>query len=241
MQLGIWAPLPHTVPPPDLLPDLKQYGVAIHTYHDTWNKLPNNPNIYAQNGNWGAPSPSWQGIILPQMEQQPLYDKIIWNWNAPTVTSQVRGYAQSPGAGTWSAVAGTNGVQFAEEIQVPYSMCPSDSTPSLGIDSNWQAAQTSYSGSLGSQATTSNRQSCNIFYTNTATIIYQELLPGGNPDHGNTTRQDQLSGVFNRWGLKGNLNFGAVRDGTSNTIFVGEVIGECHDHWDGGWWRTEAG
>ena len=99
--------------------NLKQYGIAIHTYHDTWNKLPNNPNIYAQNGNWGLPSPSWQGIVLPQMEQQPLYDKILWNWNAPTTTSQVRGYAQSPGAGTWSPVAGTGGNLSVEQPASP--------------------------------------------------------------------------------------------------------------------------
>lgn len=26
MQLGVWTPLPHTMPPPDLMPDLKVYG-----------------------------------------------------------------------------------------------------------------------------------------------------------------------------------------------------------------------
>src|SRR5260221_10896878 len=70
--------------------NLKQYGIAIHTYHDTWNKIPTAPNINGGNGNWQYPTPGMQGSILPQMEQQPLYDKIIWNWNNPKVLSQVR-------------------------------------------------------------------------------------------------------------------------------------------------------
>ena len=71
--------------------NLKQYGVAIHTYHDTWKKIPTAPMANAQNGNWGLPVPGLQAIILPQMEQQPLFDQINWNWTAPAVTSAVRG------------------------------------------------------------------------------------------------------------------------------------------------------
>jgi prepilin-type N-terminal cleavage/methylation domain-containing protein/prepilin-type processing-associated H-X9-DG protein len=217
--------------------NLKQYGVAIHTYHDTWKKIPTAPMAYAQNGNWGLPVPGMQVIILPQMEQQPLYDKVIWNWNAPTVTSQVRGYAQSPGAGYWSPVAGTNGVQFAEEIQVPYSMCPSDSSPAMGADSNWQAANTSYCGSMGSQRTPSADASCLLFYYNTPTVQHYEEVPNGNAVDGGNGDPNQLSGVFNRGGIRGGMNFGAVRDGLSNTIFMGELLGECTNDWDGGWWR----
>src|SRR4029077_18440466 len=61
--------------------NLKQFGVAIHTYHDTWNKIPCCPFSYSQGGNWGLPIPGFHAVILPQMEQQPLYDKILWNWN----------------------------------------------------------------------------------------------------------------------------------------------------------------
>ena len=56
-----------------------------------------------------------------------------------------------------------------------------------------------------------------------------------NPDHGNVWWATGLSGVFNRLGTIGSINMGAVRDGTSNTIFVGEILADCHDH-GGGWW-----
>jgi prepilin-type N-terminal cleavage/methylation domain-containing protein/prepilin-type processing-associated H-X9-DG protein len=224
--------------------NLKQYGVAIHTYHDTWKKIPTAPMVNAQNGNWGLPVPGMQAIILPQMEQQPLYDKILWNWTltaSPHFTSQVRGQSTSSygacGCGYLSPVSGTNGLQMAEEIQVPYAMCPSDASPSLGADSNWQAANTSYCGSMGSQRTPSADASCLLFYYNTPTVQHYEEVPNGNAVDGGNGDPNQLSGVFNRGGIKGGLNFGAVRDGLSNTIFMGELLGECTNDWDGGWWR----
>ncbi|MGI8982463.1 MAG: DUF1559 domain-containing protein [Pirellulaceae bacterium] len=229
--------------------NLKQYGVAIHTYHDIWNKLPT--STFAHNGRWTNDCPSFHVSILPQMEQQPLYDKIIWRWNAPASLSQTRSSPPnnsstwgSPGAGTFSPVNGVNGIQHAEETQVPYAMCPSDAST---FDPNWEAAYTSYAGSGGSQLTPSINGSCNIFHDNvinnanpSLSIYYHELLPGGNAGHGNSTNQSQISGVFNRVGMRGNLNFGAIRDGTSNTFLMGEVLGECTDHMGGGWWRMNT-
>ena len=133
--------------------NLKQYGVAIHTYHDQWNKIPAAPFSYAQGGNWSLPIPGFQAVILPQMEQQPLYDKLDWNWahNGGTF-SNVRGWNSTSAvgvgsaAGYYSPVPGSNGIQHADEIQVPYAMCPSDMTQPLNEDPNWQGAATSLHG-----------------------------------------------------------------------------------------------
>src|SRR6476659_1100538 len=32
--------------------NLKQFGVAIHTYHDLWKAIPHCPFSYSQGGNW---------------------------------------------------------------------------------------------------------------------------------------------------------------------------------------------
>jgi prepilin-type processing-associated H-X9-DG protein len=43
-----------------------------------------------------------------------------------------------------------------------------------------------------------------------------------------------ISGMFGR--LMAGIDIAGVKDGTSNTIFVGEILPECHDHREG-WWR----
>jgi prepilin-type N-terminal cleavage/methylation domain-containing protein/prepilin-type processing-associated H-X9-DG protein len=216
--------------------NLKQYGVAIHTYHDIWNKLPIAPFLTA-NGNhkwshdWSLNVPGWQAVVLPQMEQQPLYDKIVWKYNTPDIGGP-GGPTTPNGAldcGFESLVNGPKGWVVARMVQVPYARCPSDASSE---DVDW--AVSSYTGSIGSQATTSaDPANCNIFYVDG---VHKELLPDGNPDHGNTPIQSQISGMFNRLGMFGGINFGANRDGTSNTIYVGEILPECHDH-NAGWWH----
>ncbi len=215
--------------------NLKQYGVAIHTYHDQWNKIPTAPMANAQNGNWGLQVPGMQAIILPQMEQQPLYDKINWNWSTTATIVRAPGWTVTAN-GYMSPVAGPGGLVCAEQVQVPYAMCPSDSSPPLGPDTNWYAANTSYSGSMGSQQTPDcDPGGCGQLFNTPG--IHTELLPGGNASDGGNGNPNQISGVFTRGGIKGGINFGAVRDGLSNTIFMGELIGECTNDWSGGWWR----
>ena len=60
----------------DRFNNMKQLGVAFHTYHDVWNILPPanvaKSQFYDKNG---KPLLSWRVHILPMMECQPLYDK----------------------------------------------------------------------------------------------------------------------------------------------------------------------
>ncbi|MFO0865645.1 MAG: DUF1559 domain-containing protein, partial [Gemmataceae bacterium] len=68
--------------------NLKQLGLAMHGYHDTYKKFPKNNQQIGANA-WEAVSASFQ--ILPFIEQAPLYNQALaniktapdaasWNW-----------------------------------------------------------------------------------------------------------------------------------------------------------------
>ena len=190
--------------------NLKQYGLGIHNYHDTFKQCPPSGS-----GGWGNPGSNpnigWQVRILPFTEQISLYEQI----NMKAVDAR-----------TWPIPKPNNVNARAWSHQVPYSMCPDDTFESI----LWDRAMGSYSGSLGSQIAPSANSSCQPWYT--ANINYE--WQHGRWAHGNTSRSVEISGAFGRL-LYQPITFGNFRDGTSNTFSVGEILGECHDHRDG-WW-----
>jgi prepilin-type N-terminal cleavage/methylation domain-containing protein len=212
--------------------NLKQYGIGIHTYHDVWKVMPpggmapDDPN-QNWNGNhvWMWTKLSWHAKILPQMEQNQLYDKInIQNLH----------YTLYPGpaeqAGVATPIATPKGTRLLRQIQVPYARCPSDTYPD---DPN--AAWSNYCGSLGSQRTPSlHGAPCNIFLT--PDLNYDQI---GIHDHGNVLDMDNwdgtgISGCFGRI-AQSPMSFAGLRDGTSQVIMVGEILPNCTDHRDGEW------
>ena len=196
--------------------NLKQYGVGLHTYHDVWKALPPCNQNFESAPNWNVAAVGWQARILPQMEQGPLFDKLIWDQS-------------NPNYGANSPVLKNGAYVAASQIQVPYARCPSDSYVG-GLP-----GQANYTGSMGSQKVTSNAgtgQPCNIFYT---VRINYENVKNGNSDYGSSSDPLTLSGVFGRGGVA-KMDFASMLDGTSNVIMVGEILPECHDHSGGGWW-----
>lgn len=61
--------------------NLRQITIALHNYHDVWGSL---PPAYTVDAN-GKPLHSWRTLILPYLEQSPLYDQIDLNqpWDSP--------------------------------------------------------------------------------------------------------------------------------------------------------------
>jgi len=179
--------------------NLKQYGVALHSYHETYGSFP----IGGTGDRDWAPRVSWQVRVLPFLEQTQLYNLI-------DMTGK-----------TASAIEATlaDG-RKASEVRIAVALCPSE--PNGETRNGW--AQGSYAGSMGSQWSPS---------TNAACAPYQVYAEKTSPDWGKTLVKATLSGMFSRQGAV--VRVGDVRDGTSNTLHVGEVIPTCLADSRGSW------
>jgi prepilin-type N-terminal cleavage/methylation domain-containing protein/prepilin-type processing-associated H-X9-DG protein len=199
--------------------NLKQFGLAIHNYHDVVNILPAaittlGPASCCNGAGIGA-----LVHLLPYIDQAPLYNTInfnsgVVNWQDPVPSSAPVGKRYF-------------------EITPPGFRCPSDTSPAFGTGwvanavSNWATA--SYGLSCGAQAMYNNN-GCTTYGGNTFGTGSNPLSSLGDP----TT----VSGIFSRGGFA--ARFRDVTDGLSNTIFMGEIRAECSDHAQNGWANTNT-
>jgi hypothetical protein len=166
-------------------------------------------------------------MILPFMDQAPLYNQLHFDGPRPGVS-----YTATPGSISRQILP--DGRQAAAH-QVPYAMCPSDTWPSTRPDSGGMA-QASYTGSIGSQPTPSSSSACNPF--NVFAQTFPATCPAGNVNYARSNWARCVSGMFSYYGVC--LNIRDVTDGTSHTIFMGEVRPDCHSHADWGWWFSNS-
>ena len=201
--------------------NLKQLGIGMHNYHDTYGMFP--PTIFARNGNqgrrWGQHEKGSHLVhLLPFVDQQPLYSRIDFrnhradrrNW--PRITDQPR----------W-------GKKFRSYI-VPTYLCPSDGSPkhSNGGD----RARSNYAASMGNQRMDSRSNWCSLYPGNN--------FRSGPSGHGNDRRSDRISGMFARGNWAARLATVNTQDGTSQTILMGEILPHCGDHSRNGWYHFNA-
>ena len=219
--------------------NLKQFGIALHAYHDTIGRLPPGglfgyeaatpynatsdriiETNWAANYDWGSNQGSWLVHTLPQMEQGALAQQI----------NQRNSVRNSVGVGISALVT---------RPRLPYGRCPSD-------DYDPAATTTNYVGSMGPQCTDGDG-SCaqpNAPWCRPNTNPYPGIteLTMGYRDSGGMTGFDGngMRGLFTRAGTR--INFAQITDGLSNTLAIGENLPSMFDHLQGNvWWDFNGG
>lgn len=195
--------------------NLKQLGLALHGYHTSKNRFP--MGAVHDDFSWSiAPNPKRHGTfivgLLPYFEQQVLYDACDFKKDTD-----------------YESVIASTGKKV-HEIWLETLLCPSDDGgkywggnplyhSAASSTASQKRATSNYAQSIGNQAFGLCPFQGNMFGTGAAA-------------HSDTLDSSQISGVF------GHMNFGAsideIKDGTSNTIALGEVRPKCSWHmWDG--------
>jgi prepilin-type processing-associated H-X9-DG protein len=196
---------------------LKQLGLALHNYADVHKVSPHGSEVWAiWAGNANAQNGTHLLKLFPYVEQRTLFDQIDFRLDTERQL-WILGYGLS-----WYGGTLPNGQpRPIPPKQVPGLRCPSDTYTSDDI------SPSSYAGSMGAQQMDSQGGWCQRYW-------YPGGYFGTGPDgHGNTNDLNRISGVFGR--SRVNCAFSNITDGTSNTIAIGEIRGNCSDHGANGW------
>jgi prepilin-type N-terminal cleavage/methylation domain-containing protein/prepilin-type processing-associated H-X9-DG protein len=178
--------------------NMKQLGIALHNFHDTYNHLP--PGEPDDDGNnWG-----WSVYILPYLDQAPLYNNLIGAGMLLVFDSQHTGAGFTSGNNmdSYNATGRVNAFGTQCSTILPAFVCPSDILPAVNVDN---FAKSNYCGNLGSNDIGSNAGCSSGLGGNTATP-FNGVIVFDNYNNGTTF-----------YGLKD------ITDGTSMTLMVGEA------------------
>jgi len=227
--------------------NLKQLGVALHNYHDVYNRLPMNYIVWDSSSTWGVGDlrGSYLVRLLPYMEQAgPLYERIdfrVFNFDQTNTGPMM-----------------PNG-EWIYSQTVPSFFCPSDDSPDRRRDDN--RALGNYGMSMGAQSMPS--------WTSCSLARYVGLGPSGQDNgnwfgtgpegHGNWSWGEPnraISGIYSRTGWVFPAGWAAspvpvpvtpwaarfrdISDGTANVIAMGEYRPKCGDHAWAGWFHANA-
>jgi prepilin-type N-terminal cleavage/methylation domain-containing protein len=207
--------------------NLHQIGLACHAFNDVYGRLPaaliNSGRVQQSDINQGlvrnydGPEVNLRGqygttytvfnhsgfvALLPYIEQNPLFG--LYNYSCVGSTSNPYGYAVGPEE-SGSYLASKN--RFVAQKNIPLYMCPADSSPG--------AQFTNQPGTADFYEAFDLRRSNYLFSTGAYTDY--------SPDYGNTSAA--AKGMF---GNNGATAVQRVKDGTSNTIMIGESLQQWH-------------
>jgi prepilin-type N-terminal cleavage/methylation domain-containing protein/prepilin-type processing-associated H-X9-DG protein len=220
--------------------NLKQLGLALHNYHDTYKRLPHNGGLWPPHSNnsydWSNASKGSVHVkLLPFMEQQPLFSQLNFAIAFPW--------------GDTSNLGSNNNLEFQRDGTgkavvsniIPNYLCPSSNHDVFlhGGEGQGPRATSDYGFSLGAQQMDAMAGSCALPFTNGATARpignYFGTGPAG---HGNSANSTDISGLFARGPWAATL--AEIQDGTSNTIAMGEILPQKGDHHMHGWFHFNS-
>ncbi len=188
--------------------NLKQLGLSLHNYHDTYKSFP--PGAHGVGGRsnrqWGF---SWFAHILPYIEQSTMYDQLFIG-------------GDHPGWGDNGVSAGRVNGQNFNRVEIASFLCPSSPLPILGnTGRGFQHTKPQYVGISGA-ANGNGFLNSPANQQRTCCGCCGSVTPGGL-----TSNAGVLIG--HGWGGKpigmAVVKFAEITDGTSNTI----AISECGD------------
>jgi prepilin-type N-terminal cleavage/methylation domain-containing protein/prepilin-type processing-associated H-X9-DG protein len=196
--------------------NLKQIGIAVHSYHDATNRTPYSwsPNGYGYNDN--GRSWSWMTQIFPYIEQQNLYAQAQFGTPGTLAGAPWGSGAPAAPAFTFNQLAAVHATMI-KTFQCPSD--PSGNTVSVNRANGSTAAGagvTNYKGVAGS---------------NWAWGAFTFTGPTGN-----SNGLDAGNGFFFRSDNIRSLSLLGVTDGLSNTLMAGEDLMAFNTHC--GWARA---
>jgi len=188
--------------------NLKQIGLALHNYHDTFKCLPPGAVVLPNwDGTWqvnAEPEWGWATFILPYMEQKPLYDRLqIDLWRLVHIED-----------GTATAADPTIDARMLFTGIDSY-ICPSAKSEPVNSDRN------QHDITIGS--TTTNNAAI-------GTSNYAGSSGMRRANHTEAIQHPEYAGVLHGASSqpgRGACTFAKITDGTSNTFAVGERDQRC--------------
>jgi prepilin-type N-terminal cleavage/methylation domain-containing protein/prepilin-type processing-associated H-X9-DG protein len=225
--------------------NLHQLGLALHNYHDVYNRLP--PSIWQSDwGNLPNNQPSWgqneKGNyfvrLLPYLDQAPLYNQVDFSntcGRQPDCVFPWNGQPADPLSIDYIRVGPTPGNRpYAFQTVLEALICPSDGLMGTGTWDSPSRAKTNYAASMGNQAMPGQ----NTNFGPACTLYPGNNFGTGPVGHGNNYRPQEVSGAFARWIWSARI--GDLLDGPSNVILMGEILPACGDHHWNGWWHFNS-
>ena len=197
--------------------NLKQLGLAFHNYHSTFKTFPagmgGSESTAGNTGNAGFLS--YVVPLYPYMDQGALWDQISTAGLKPSPN----GTAQFPAMG-WMPFNTNYRLWF---VQLPSLLCPSDATPTVNF------ADTNYAANWGDNGYANGRRIrgwARGMFIGENTTVPEGGTEGGAGSGGVVRGTPRGGGPFvpgNDANYHQNLSIASSRDGTTNTILLGEI------------------